>query len=617
MFHSERTSRYSKKKCDETRPRCQRCKRAGMECLGYSYLDHPVSRPRKRRLEPGAHVSPAHASEHTGVSFEQATNVASDLDYSNSTWPFTLDVLSPDVLASGETWPSLPLDSHETYFNPGIPSAGDNASSLSGSLSTTYFGTQRSVSGSDFGASSLQHEMPALTNGILVARQMASAPADEHSTHLNSGVINGFRGYYHSEATSPIAQSATSLTLIPSNFQESVDPLSIDETDDNSSTASEDSDTEGVLGIILPTLTLDRDVASNSLPFILSSSMLLIFRPSKHLYMILTDFRWMIRTVFEPLKLAQLKKNHIIQRYMQSEESRSGAKLVATIMHSLLKDPQLAASHFPALATLESRVNYKLGSLNSSQQSLPVIRTHDVLIDGLHEMHELIYLRSLSSHLIDTIKLLRAAVPFYRQACSKPPGVPIHLPTNILHPESLLRHFPVLDIMLSLGTGQPMLFRYDLTPIAGLSEGELGFDNIGLQPLHGIPDCFLLVLARMNMLREDFAPNIDPRTIRELEAEIRGFTPVLGTSVDPYLMVARLMVQESWRQTLYIYLYMGLCGADTRDPRVERALGAFIRVLQGVKPGPTPDSFLLLPMITAGVAARKTRHRDILRQRIL
>ncbi|KAG9080417.1 hypothetical protein FRC06_006610 [Ceratobasidium sp. 370] len=269
-------------------------------------------------------------------------------------------------------------------------------------------------------------------------------------------------------------------------------------------------------------------------------------------------------------------------------------------MHSLLKDPQLAVGHFPALAVLENRVNNKLASLNSSQQSLAAVRTHDAL-DALRDMHELIYVRSLSSRLADTMNLLRVAAPLYRRACSEPPGVPIQLLPRLLHPEPLLRHFPALDILLSLGTGQPMLFQYDLTPVAGPYESFLNTGNVGLQPMHGIPDHFLVMLARMNTLREDFAPNVDPRIVQELEAEIMSFTPVLDTSMDSYLMVARLMVQESWRQTMYIYLYMGLCGANTRDLRVERVLNAFIRVLQGVKPGFTPDGFLLLPLIAVSL----------------
>ncbi|KAF8761966.1 maltose acetyltransferase [Rhizoctonia solani] len=35
------TCKTRRKKCDEQRPTCERCARAKMECLGYSYLDNP------------------------------------------------------------------------------------------------------------------------------------------------------------------------------------------------------------------------------------------------------------------------------------------------------------------------------------------------------------------------------------------------------------------------------------------------------------------------------------------------------------------------------------------------------------------------------------------------
>ncbi|KAG9124244.1 hypothetical protein FRC07_012286 [Ceratobasidium sp. 392] len=283
------------------------------------------------------------------------------------------------------------------------------------------------------------------------------------------------------------------------------------EGDDSSATSDEDSDTEGVISSLGPTLTLDRNVSSNALPFVISSYL-----------------RWITRTVFEPLKIARQARDKVIRRFTQSDESRCGTTLVAIIMELLIKNPALGFAHFPAMKMLERRVYHRLFLVKSTQEPLPDSHAADVLA-VLHDVHE----------------------------------------------------------------------------------------DLGLQWMNGIPDRFLVMLAHMHMLREDFAPNVDPRIIKELETDIGIFRPVLDESPDSYLKVARLMVQESWRQVMYIYLYMGLCGATSDDTRVQKALKKFIRLLDGIKPGRNPDIFLIFPMTAAGVAACKSRDRDIIRRRIL
>jgi hypothetical protein len=219
----------------------------------------------------------------------------------------------------------------------------------------------------------------------------------------------------------------------------------------------------------------------------------------------------------------------------------------------------------------------------------------------------------MSRPLLPNLTLIRDAAPVFRRACPESLDAPISLPAKLVHPEFSLRHFPAMDILFSVCTFRPMLFRYDVSYTPELCEGVLDVDNIGLQWMHGIPDQFILMLARMNMLRDDFGSNTDCSVIHELETEIRDFRPILGVSTDPLLTVARLAVQESWRQAMYIYLYMvslvkllvvvcthitqGLCNANAADIRVEKAIKGFIRLLEGTKPGRTPDAFLMIPMI--------------------
>ncbi|KAG8698706.1 hypothetical protein FRC08_005759 [Ceratobasidium sp. 394] len=429
---------------------------------------------------------------------------------------------------------------------------------------------------------------------------LESSPNDHRFLSNTSNATMGNHPYLDSGHTSflqpLLGLDAQTDTPTSSNPTSQTSPAGA--RDDDSAT-EDDSDTEGVMSVFGPTLALDRSVPSNALPYIISNYL-----------------RWVIRTTFEPLKAARRTRDTLTKRYMHSDDSRCGTTLVATVMESLLKDPFVAGGHSPEMAVLEYRVNHKLAMIKSSQEPLPDGHASDVL-DALYDVHEMMCVQCLMRPLSHFIKLLHDVAPVYRKACSEPPGTPIHLPTKLLHPESVLRHFPAVDILTSLGTGRPMLLQYDVTHIPDLCECILEVDNIGLQWMNGVPDHFLVMLARMHALRAESAPNVDPRIVQELESGIDNFKPALDESPDSYLRVTRLMVQESWRQVMYIYLYMGVCGAFNDDARVEKALKKFVRLLDGVKPGRAPDIFLVVPMTVAGVAAYKQRDRDTIQQRIL
>ncbi|QRV78219.1 Fungal specific transcription factor domain [Ceratobasidium sp. AG-Ba] len=268
------------------------------------------------------------------------------------------------------------------------------------------------------------------------------------------------------------------------------------------------------------------------------------------------------------------------------------------------------------MPALQSRVNNQFRLIKSSQAPPSGSHAHDVLA-ALRDFQEMAAVQCLLIPLSHVIRVLDDAAPVYRKACPEPPGYPIHLSAQLLYHDSTLSYFPSLDILVSFSTGRPMHFRYDTTYTPELREPVVDADLVGLQWMNGVPNQFLVMLARMNMLLEDSAPNTDPVIVQELEMEIRAFKSVLGDSPDPYSIVARLMVHEAWRQVMYIYLYMGLCGAASNDPRVENALKKFVGLLNGVKPRRMPDVFLVLPLCAAGVAAHKQRDRDIIRQRLL
>ncbi|KAG8795811.1 hypothetical protein FRC12_009402 [Ceratobasidium sp. 428] len=596
------TCKNRRKKCDETRPACQRCKRAGMECLGYSYLDDPAYKPRleskTKRRTPTESGTPSSITD-----FLQQSIASSSLLVVPGDHPIDLvpDLPQSNVMPPGETW-SFPHNLPEAGY-PGhnfIATLNEppHASLLSGQLSLpqpdaqdAWWNTSLGPSGHNLGVPQflrlLNDQPPASRSPNVATADQRHTPAEE------ADILHALLGLGDSQTSANPSSYATSRE---SSFQGSVAPSPAFEWADNLSNddEDEDSDTEGVMSTLGPTLALDRTAPSNTLPFIVSSYL-----------------RWAIRTLFEPLKVARGTRDHLVKRFMRSDDTRCGTTLVASIMESRLRDSRIGASYSPDIRTLESRVYHRLAIVKSVQEPLPDSHASDVLttLHDSNEVGDLRFNRSFTNAFRQMIavicqarplshfmKLLREITPVYRMACPEPVGVPVHLPAKLLHPEPVLRQFPAIDILMSLNSGLPMLLQYDVTDIPGLYDHVHQVNNFGLQWMYGVPDQFLVMLARMHILRDNSAPNVDSRIISELETEIHQFKPAPDDSPDSYLRVARLMVQESWRQTMYIYLYMGLCGATSNDTRVEGAMKKFTRLLEGVRPGRTPDIFLVIPM---------------------
>ncbi|QRV93021.1 Fungal specific transcription factor domain [Ceratobasidium sp. AG-Ba] len=355
-----------------------------------------------------------------------------------------------------------------------------------------------------------------------------------------------------------------------------------------------DEDVEGVMEIISPALALDRDVQSNSLPYVLSSFL-----------------KVMARSFFEPMKRAPFMRDFLIQRCTTSNDLRYTATLLATAADLLGKSAELTTENLSAINLLEKHLCGQLGFIKSRLQSRPEVDRSEVYMVLWH-MHEMVTILSSFGSMAFHVRMLDQTAAIYQLAYADVPGTPIHLQSRIADPVPPFRHTPVADVLLSLSTCRPMIFCYDTT-VSGLA---VDANKGGLQWRIGIPDQLLVVLALMNTLRQKYAPNLDSATIDSLEVQITSFKPNIERSGDSYLYIARLIVQECWRQFMYIYLYMGLCGANSHDPCVKRVLKRFIKTLDSVKPGRMPDAFLVTPMSLAGIAAYKDRDRAIVRQRL-
>jgi hypothetical protein len=163
--------------------------------------------------------------------------------------------------------------------------------------------------------------------------------------------------------------------------------------------------------------------------------------------------------------------------------------------------------------------------------------------------------------------LMQDAAPVFRRACPEPPDQPVNLPNALLNPDLTVRYFSAGDVMASVVTARPQLFKYDVSHTPETAERLMNAE-FGLQWLHGFPNQFVILLALISGLHEDIGTHVDPHIVSDIEEQIRSVTfPPALVSSDPFLGISRLVVLECWRQAVYIYLYMvRVCSAFRLGP---------------------------------------------------
>ncbi|KAH7345495.1 hypothetical protein B0J17DRAFT_640085 [Rhizoctonia solani] len=244
--------------------------------------------------------------------------------------------------------------------------------------------------------------------------------------------------------------------------------------------------------------------------------------------------------------------------------------------------------------------------------------TREVAMKALGSCHELISMTCKVCSLASVLNLMDLYAPVFRRACPESSGL-VNLPRRLTAPEVSLKYYATFDVLLSTITHRPMLFRYDLQLLSAEDEALLHEDDRpGMRWSIGIPARLVVALARINSLLEDYGSFVNQDVVQELEREIKACKPIISFSPgeDPSLAIGRLMVQESWRLVGYIYLYMGLCGADTNDARVVKVQKQFMGLLESVKSRRNPDVFLVMPMLVMGVATPSTTDQSILLSRL-
>ncbi|KAH7337983.1 hypothetical protein B0J17DRAFT_660307 [Rhizoctonia solani] len=179
-----------------------------------------------------------------------------------------------------------------------------------------------------------------------------------------------------------------------------------------------------------------------------------------------------------------------------------------------------------------------------------------------------------------------------------------------------LAKFPVMDTIAALAFGISPLIHYDATiQPQDFKPHKFHF----LEPVYACPVVVLMTFARVNAFRVSQLMIQDGTTAggaEEYESAVRSWKPNLNYADPGPQLVVRLAVQESWRQAALIYLYMGMCGANSADSRVEPLVRQVAQLASTVEAGSPLETHLFIPCLIAGVAARKEKHRAILRKKI-
>ncbi|QRW11317.1 Fungal specific transcription factor domain [Ceratobasidium sp. AG-Ba] len=107
---------------------------------------------------------------------------------------------------------------------------------------------------------------------------------------------------------------------------------------------------------------------------------------------------------------------------------------------------------------------------------------------------------------------------------------------------------------------------------------------------------------------------------RSIEQELHEWKPFTRTALEEesWRGVVRLAVQESWRHTLLIYLYMGVCGVASDDPRVRASVKQVFQIIGAVKKesDPIANIHFANQYLIAGAYTPSEKRRAIVREEL-
>ncbi|KDN38995.1 hypothetical protein RSAG8_09152, partial [Rhizoctonia solani AG-8 WAC10335] len=583
------TCKARRKKCDETHPKCQACTRLGLDCSGYQYIESTPGKGKKPRtkldpLQPpiGRGAAASTPSRREPV-ISNPSGLGSLLDTSTGDsragMKTTCTSLDP---GSFPTHPLLPASgpSSETPLDIWQPSGGNwcfSSQSCSGLVQSGCDNVTQDLGETHF----FSHQSLGSQGGL-------DSTIDTHTATLHSRTIWKRRNEISSNcAWLPSSHSTPQLesTLDSSCYLEGFLPGEGGEEGDGN-------DTEVLEQMLYISPVMDSSVEDNFIPFVLQNYA-----------------QWCLLVMFEPLEISLLMKQHVTREITSSESSRAWMMLIAKALRPLLKNPRPNQDCEFAVSTMRAEIDQKAICYTLEHFYLEPTIGRQQALKLLGGYLEIIFIQAPTFPLRFLYQLLQDAAFMFRCACPDPAGLPVYLPSRLINPPFSLQYFIALDVATSVTYGRPMLCDYDPGLLELCDQLFQSPHNYSYQWLFGAPGQYILLLARINTLYAHQGVDVAPHFLAQIEQSLSEIRIPLVGSTDPALRVGRMIVQEGWRQAVYIYLYMTLYGANAKDQRVEQARRTFMRLVNETKPGRNPDAFLVIPlMIVCHPHSSRFRH---------
>ncbi|KEP53353.1 putative fungal Zn(2)-cys(6) binuclear cluster domain protein [Rhizoctonia solani 123E] len=149
----------------------------------------------------------------------------------------------------------------------------------------------------------------------------------------------------------------------------------------------------------------------------------------------------------------------------------------------------------------------------------------------------------------------------------------VSFPRTFSTPQYELKRFVMLDTIATLVLGVPPLIEYGY-------DGECDPVSHGLECIHGVPVVLVETICQVNSWRAGsrVAPLDDWKTLEKRVMNWQTQPPIGEGGEGAVENIARFAIQESWRQVVLIYIYMGMCGASSHDARVQASIRQIIQL---------------------------------------
>ncbi|KAF8606265.1 hypothetical protein BDV93DRAFT_506341 [Ceratobasidium sp. AG-I] len=194
---------------------------------------------------------------------------------------------------------------------------------------------------------------------------------------------------------------------------------------------------------------------------------------------------------------------------------------------------------------------------------------------------ELAYIKTRIRNRFDTFQLLRSMAPVFLKIVASDsslwPSQHGFLPVSLAHvlasDRRELEQFVLLDMLYAMTHGLPQVIIYD-TSVPAFPTHSV--------PFYGFPVELQIILADINARCAQGCGFYD---WQRTEARIFAWEPLVCATVDDdaWKTSAQLAIQESWRHTILIYLYMAICGVASDDPRVQSSVRQVFQLVSSAK----------------------------------